>query len=232
MVSHQQSPTRLNNTLLIPLYLCFWKKKNHDYSLRLYTLLGFLTRQRSSVQIHHSIVYFRPATSLTPHRIVRNQTLMTFSSHIALTCVDWLILNTSIDYQNGSGSIWKRRQALMGVGTLVATAIPATLLLAEGNLQKWLIFFVSLLHSSGTKNIKCWLIYNVLQRYQKVTQLLWIEKTGILIITHQTGGWVSFGFVSFVIARMKLKWINFEMMLIRTNYIGIWLQGTWFSLQR
>ncbi|ESQ52629.1 hypothetical protein EUTSA_v10017187mg [Eutrema salsugineum] len=33
--------------------------------------------------------------------------------------------------ENKSGSNWKRRQALVGVGTLVATSIPATLLLAE-----------------------------------------------------------------------------------------------------
>lgn len=34
-------------------------------------------------------------------------------------------------YQKGSGSSWKRRQALVGVGTLLATSVPATLLLAE-----------------------------------------------------------------------------------------------------
>ncbi|CDY53590.1 BnaA05g34630D [Brassica napus] len=39
-------------------------------------------------------------------------------------------------YQKGSGSSWKRRQALVGVGTLLATSVPATLLLAEGNLPK------------------------------------------------------------------------------------------------
>ncbi|XP_009143309.1 photosynthetic NDH subunit of lumenal location 1, chloroplastic [Brassica rapa] len=33
--------------------------------------------------------------------------------------------------QKGSGSSWKRRQALVGVGTLLATSVPATLLLAE-----------------------------------------------------------------------------------------------------
>lgn len=101
----------------------------------------------------------------------------------------------------------------MGVGTLVATSIPATLLLAEGNLQKKRVFFVSLLQSFGTKSINFVWSYNVLQRYQKTTRLLWIDKTGILIITHQTGGWVSYGFVYVfvfvfvvvVVARMKLK---------------------------
>ncbi|KAF3575734.1 hypothetical protein DY000_02028945 [Brassica cretica] len=39
-------------------------------------------------------------------------------------------------YQKGSGSSWKRRQALVGVGTLLATSVPETLLLAEGNLPK------------------------------------------------------------------------------------------------
>ncbi|XP_013635364.1 PREDICTED: photosynthetic NDH subunit of lumenal location 1, chloroplastic [Brassica oleracea var. oleracea] len=34
-------------------------------------------------------------------------------------------------YQKGSGSNLKRRQALVGVGTLLATSVPATLLLAE-----------------------------------------------------------------------------------------------------
>lgn len=34
-------------------------------------------------------------------------------------------------YQKGSGSRWKRRQALVGVGTLLATSVPETLLLAE-----------------------------------------------------------------------------------------------------
>ncbi|KAL0666301.1 hypothetical protein Bca4012_029005 [Brassica carinata] len=34
-------------------------------------------------------------------------------------------------YQKGSGSSWKRRQALVGVGTLLATSVPETLLLAE-----------------------------------------------------------------------------------------------------
>ncbi|CAH8291514.1 unnamed protein product [Eruca vesicaria subsp. sativa] len=33
--------------------------------------------------------------------------------------------------ENRSGSSWKRRQALVGVGTLLATSVPATLLLAE-----------------------------------------------------------------------------------------------------
>ncbi|CAH8360042.1 unnamed protein product [Eruca vesicaria subsp. sativa] len=37
-------------------------------------------------------------------------------------------------YQKGSNL--KRRQALVGVGTLLATSVPATLLLAEGNLPK------------------------------------------------------------------------------------------------
>ncbi|KAG5396023.1 hypothetical protein IGI04_017837 [Brassica rapa subsp. trilocularis] len=72
-------------------------------------------------------------------------------------------LDSENTYQKGSGSSWKRRQALVGVGTLLATSVPATLLLAEGNLPK--------------------------TRYQKATQLLWIKKTDILIITHQTGGW-------------------------------------------
>ncbi|XP_010509010.1 PREDICTED: photosynthetic NDH subunit of lumenal location 1, chloroplastic [Camelina sativa] len=35
------------------------------------------------------------------------------------------------NYQNGRVNTWKRRQALVGVGTLVATSIPASLLLAE-----------------------------------------------------------------------------------------------------
>ncbi|CAN6831560.1 unnamed protein product [Brassica oleracea] len=52
-------------------------------------------------------------------------------------------------YQKGSGSNLKRRQALVGVGTLLATSVPATLLLAEGNLPK----LTSLLHSFGTKSI-------------------------------------------------------------------------------
>ncbi|KAL0862400.1 hypothetical protein Bca101_041518 [Brassica carinata] len=38
--------------------------------------------------------------------------------------------------ENGNGSNWKRRQALVGVGTLLASSVPATLLLAEGNLPK------------------------------------------------------------------------------------------------
>lgn len=79
----------------------------------------------------------------------------------------------------------------MGVGTLLATSVPATLLLAEGNLPKT----VSLLHSSRTKSITLFGLVMFLQRYQKATQLLWIKKTDILIITHQTGGWVSHGFV-------------------------------------
>ncbi|KAH0925073.1 hypothetical protein HID58_017329 [Brassica napus] len=88
-------------------------------------------------------------------------------------------------YQKGSGSSWKRRQALVGVGTLLATSVPATLLLAEGNLPKT----VSLLHSFGTKSITLFGLVMFLQRYQKATRLLWIKKTDILIIIHQTGGW-------------------------------------------
>ncbi|CAN6995382.1 unnamed protein product [Brassica rapa subsp. trilocularis] len=45
-------------------------------------------------------------------------------------------LDSENTYQKGSGSSWKRRQALVGVGTLLATSVPATLLLAEGNLPK------------------------------------------------------------------------------------------------
>ncbi|RID61475.1 hypothetical protein BRARA_E00622 [Brassica rapa] len=40
-------------------------------------------------------------------------------------------LDSENTYQKGSGSSWKRRQALVGVGTLLATSVPATLLLAE-----------------------------------------------------------------------------------------------------
>ena len=151
----------------------------------------FLIRQIFTAQIHHSElhVHFHPATILTPPRIVRNQTLV--DNVLGLWTDSDGEWHLNIAYQKGSGSSWKRRQALVGVGTLLATSVPATLLLAEGNLPKT----VSLLHSFGTKSITLFGLVMFLQRYQKATRLLWIKKTDILIIIHQTGGWVSYGFV-------------------------------------
>lgn len=187
---HQKSPTRLVTLLLFILI-----STSDILSVRwLYT---FLTRQIFPVQAHHSelVVHFHPATILTPLRIVRNYTLVDIVlltlPYISLWSVFWY-QHLNIAYQKGSGSNLKRRQALVGVGTLLATSVPATLLLAEGNLPK----LTSLLHSFGTKSITLFGLVMFLQRYRKATQLLWIKKTDILIITHQTGGWVSYGFGS------------------------------------
>lgn len=91
-ISYGISPSishKVNNIVLTLLHLDFWIIKIIIGHWFIITLIQFLTRHRFSVQNHHSklVVYFHPATSLTPRRIVRNQTLV----DIFLLILDWLV---------------------------------------------------------------------------------------------------------------------------------------------